>query len=49
MGCMLLFVDVFKMGEFLAKLITQIIIVIANYVFSKFLIFTKKTSDFYKE
>lgn len=49
MACMLLFVDVFKTGEFLAKLITQIIIVIANYVFSKFLIFTKKTSDFYKE
>ncbi|MGO2853424.1 MAG: GtrA family protein, partial [Tetragenococcus koreensis] len=35
MGCMLLFIDVFKMGEFLAKLITQTIIVVANYVFSK--------------
>ncbi|MDN6639851.1 MAG: GtrA family protein [Tetragenococcus sp.] len=42
MGCMLLFIDVFKMGEFWAKLITQTIIVIANYVFSKFLIFTSK-------
>ncbi|MDN6848094.1 MAG: GtrA family protein, partial [Tetragenococcus koreensis] len=42
MGCMLLFIDVFKMGEFLAKLITQTIIVVANYVFSKFLIFTSK-------
>lgn len=42
MGCMLLFIDVFKMGEFFAKLITQTIIVVANYVFSKFLIFTSK-------
>lgn len=42
MGCMLLFIDVFKMGEFWAKLITQAIIVIANYIFSKFLIFTSK-------
>ncbi|MCF1617257.1 GtrA family protein [Tetragenococcus koreensis] len=42
MGCMLLFIDGFHMGEFWAKLVTQIIIVVANYVFSKFLIFTSK-------
>ncbi|WP_028790387.1 GtrA family protein [Tetragenococcus muriaticus] len=46
MGCMLLFINSFHMDDFWAKLITQIIIVIANYVFSKFLIFTKKTTDF---
>lgn len=44
MGCMLLFIDGLNMGEFWAKLITQIIIVIANYVFSKFLIFTQKNT-----
>ncbi|MCO8289469.1 GtrA family protein [Tetragenococcus halophilus] len=44
MGCMLLFVDAIDMKEFWAKLITQIIIVIANYVFSKFFIFTQKNT-----
>lgn len=42
MGCMLLLVNGLHMGDFWAKLITQIIVVIANYVFSKFLIFTAK-------
>ncbi|MEL5941303.1 hypothetical protein WN865_17450 [Tetragenococcus halophilus] len=41
---MLLFVDAIDMKEFWAKLITQIIIVIANYVFSKFFIFTQKNT-----
>ncbi|MDN5832035.1 MAG: GtrA family protein [Tetragenococcus halophilus] len=44
MGCMLLFVDAIDMKEFWAKLITQIIIVVANYVFSKFFIFTQKNT-----
>ncbi len=44
MGCMLFFIDGLNMGDFWAKFITQVIIVIANYVFSKFLIFTKKNS-----
>ncbi|AOF49002.1 putative teichoic acid glycosylation protein [Tetragenococcus halophilus subsp. halophilus] len=44
MGCMLLFVDSLNMKEFWAKLITQIIIVVANYVFSKFFIFTQKNT-----
>ena len=39
MLCMLLFVNVIHTGDFIAKLLTQIFIVIANYVFSKFFIF----------
>lgn len=42
MGCMLLLINGIHLGDFWAKLITQIIVVIANYVFSKFLIFTAK-------
>ena len=32
-------------GNFIAKLIMQIVVVILNYVFSKFLIFAKKTNN----
>ncbi len=40
--CMWLFVSLFKMNDILAKIIDQVIIVIINYIFSKFIIFTKK-------
>ncbi|KAF1306217.1 GtrA family protein [Candidatus Enterococcus willemsii] len=43
MGCMLLFINVMHLGDFLSKLFTQVFIVIANYVFSKLFIFKKKT------
>ena len=39
-GCMWLFVSLFKMNDILAKIIDQVIIVIVNYIFSKFIIFT---------
>ncbi|MGX7162631.1 GtrA family protein [Enterococcus massiliensis] len=42
MGMMFLMIDVFHSGDFLAKLVTQILVVIANYVFSKLFIFKKK-------
>lgn len=32
-------------GNFIAKLIMQVVVVIMNYIFSKFLIFTKKKTD----
>ena len=39
---MYLLISVFQFGNVSAKFITQILVVIANYIFSKFLIFTKK-------
>lgn len=32
-------------GEFLAKTIGQVLVIIANYIFSKLLVFAKKSSD----
>lgn len=32
-------------GNFIAKLIMQVVVVILNYIFSKFIIFTKKKTD----
>ena len=40
MGSMLLFVQVFHSGDFLAKIVSQVLVVVANYLFSKWLIFT---------
>lgn len=42
MGCMALLVSVLHMNDKIAKILVQFIIVIANYVFSKFLVFRKK-------
>lgn len=39
MGAMLLLINVLHVGDFWAKLITQILVVIANYLFSKLFIF----------
>ncbi|MGX7174136.1 GtrA family protein [Enterococcus ratti] len=43
MGCMLLLIQVMDTNEYFAKIITQIIVVIANYVFSKLFIFKETT------
>lgn len=40
MGSVLLLVHIFHSGDFLAKIISQVIVVVANYLFSKWLIFT---------
>ena len=39
---MYLLISVLQFGNVSAKFITQILVVVANYIFSKFLIFTKK-------
>ncbi|MEO1772781.1 GtrA family protein [Candidatus Enterococcus ferrettii] len=41
MACMYLFIDIFSTGNLVAKIITQIVVVVANYVFSKVFIFKK--------
>ncbi|MDT2638905.1 GtrA family protein [Enterococcus dongliensis] len=41
MATMYLFIDLLHTGNLIAKLITQIIVVIANYIFSKVFIFKK--------
>lgn len=41
MACMYLFIDWLHTGNLLAKLITQVVVVIANYIFSKVFIFKK--------
>lgn len=42
MGMMFLFVDSLEIADFWAKLITQVAVVIANYLFSKLFIFKSK-------
>lgn len=42
MGTLLLLVQVFHTGDLLAKLVSQVIVVLANYFFSKWLIFNGK-------
>ena len=39
MGSMLLLIKVMHINSYVAKVITQIIVVIANYVFSKLFVF----------
>lgn len=41
MACMYLFIDLLSTGNLVAKIITQIVVVVANYVFSKVFIFKK--------
>lgn len=43
MGAMLLLINVLHVGDFWSKLITQILVVVANYVFSKLFIFKNKS------
>lgn len=40
MGSMLLLVQVFHSGDLLAKIVSQVLVVVANYLFSKWFIFT---------
>ncbi len=42
MGVMFLTVTIFKMNDKIAKLISQVIITIANYIFSKLFVFKNK-------
>ena len=41
-GSLALLVEVFKINEYLAKIIGQVLVVILNYVFSKLLIFNQQ-------
>ncbi|MFR3685575.1 MAG: GtrA family protein [Enterococcus sp.] len=41
MACMYLFIDMLHTGNLVAKIITQIVVVVANYIFSKVFIFKK--------
>ncbi len=45
MLCMYFFISVLATGDLVAKLVTQVVVVLANYVFSKFLIFNTKKSE----
>ena len=38
---MVLFIELLKMDDFIAKILVQVVIVIANYIISKFLVFKK--------
>lgn len=42
MGLMILLIDVLQMNDLLAKIITQVVVVVANYLFSKLFIFKRK-------
>ena len=42
MGCMALLVSVIQMNDKIAKILVQFLIVVANYVFSKFFVFRKQ-------
>ena len=41
MACMYLFIDLLHTGNLFAKIITQVVVVVANYFFSKVFIFKK--------
>ena len=41
MGAMFLMIKGLEMNDYVAKIITQILVVLANYVFSKLFIFNK--------
>ena len=38
-GLMILFIDILTMGDLISKIIVQIVVVIVNYVFSKWIVF----------
>lgn len=44
MGTMILFIQVMHTNDYVAKIITQIIVVLANYIFSKLFIFKETTN-----
>ncbi len=41
MGSLMVMIDYLRIGDYWAKLISQILVVVANYLFSKWLIFKK--------
>lgn len=44
-GLLWIFVDLLHVNDLIMKIITNIIVVILNYIFSKFIIFRKKTAE----
>lgn len=44
-ACMFLFINALGWSNMVAKLLTQVVIIVANYAFSKFIIFRHKPSD----
>lgn len=44
-GCMFLFIETIGFKTMIAKLLTQVVVIVANYAFSKFIIFKNKPSD----
>jgi len=44
-GTFALMVKVFHINDIISKVVTQIMVIVANYVFSKFIIFRKKKVD----
>ncbi|WP_203664758.1 GtrA family protein [Lacticaseibacillus sp. 53-4] len=44
-ACMFLFINAIGWSSMVAKILTQIVIIVANYAFSKFIIFRHKPSD----
>lgn len=49
MAMMYIGVDILKVAELLMKIITNVVVIILNYIFSKFLVFTKKKEKNLKE
>ena len=41
MGCMFLLVDILRIGELISKVLSNILVIILNYIFSKLFIFKK--------
>ena len=44
-GTFALLVKVFKINDIIAKIVTQVMVVIVNYIFSKFIIFKKQKKE----
>ena len=44
-GSFALMVKVFNINDIISKIITQVMVVIVNYIFSKFLVFKKKSKN----
>ena len=45
MGTLLLLVQVIHTGDLVAKIVSQVVVVLANYLFSKWFIFTGKNEQ----
>ena len=42
MGGMYVLLDVFKLKKMLSKIVVNVIVIVANYIFSKLFVFKKK-------